>query len=202
MCRIFRDRNAMSPVTHLLAGWTAANATPLSRRERFLITIAGVVPDVDGLGMIADFVTRNSAHPLEWWGRFHHVVAHNIGFALLVALATFGLSRRRWVAAALALLSFHLHLLGDLLGARGPEGYQWPIPYLKPFSNAWELTWKGQWALNAWPNFLITGGLILVTFWLAWSRGFSPLEMFSQKVDHAFVETLRQRFGTPKDKRI
>jgi hypothetical protein len=46
--------------------------------------------------------------------------------------------------------------IGDLVGSRGPAGYQWPIPYLLPFSNSWHWTWKGQWALNAWPNILIT----------------------------------------------
>jgi len=33
-------------------------------------------------------------------------------------------------------------------------------------------------------------------FYLAWKRGYSPLEMVSGKVDEAFVETLRKRFGT------
>ena len=187
----------MSPATHLLIGWTVANTTTLNRRERALVTLAGVIPDVDGLGLVADFLTRNSAHPLNWWGRFHHILAHNLGFALGVAVAAFLLSTRRWVAASLAFLSFHLHLFGDLIGARGPEGYQWPIPYLSPFSDAWDLAWEGQWALNAWPNFVITGVLLVLTFFLAWRRGFSPLELVSAGADRAFVQTLRQRFGIP-----
>jgi hypothetical protein len=36
--------------------------------------------------------------------------------------------------------------------------------------------------------------LLLITFWLAWRRGFSPLEMVSEKMDAAFVGTLRRRF--------
>ncbi len=191
----------MNPVTHLLVGWSVANSAPLNRRERALVTIAGIIPDVDGLGIVADFLTRNSEHPLEWWGRFHHVLGHNLGFALVVAVATFFASTRRWIAASLAFLSFHLHLLGDLLGARGPEGYQWPIPYLLPFSNAWQLTWQGQWALNAWPNFLITGLLMILTFYLAWKRSFSPLEIVSVRADQAFVAALRQRFGNPGSNR-
>jgi hypothetical protein len=91
-------------------------------------------------------------------------------------------------------MSFHLHLMADLLGARGPDGDQWPIPYLLPFSNQWQLTWSGQWALNAWPNFAITGTLIAVTIWLARRRGFSPLELFSRRADAVFVSTLRRRF--------
>jgi len=106
-------------------------------------------------------------------------------------------SRRRFTAAALALLSFHLHLFGDLLGSRGPDGYQWPIPYLLPFSDAWQLAWDGQWALNAWPNVAITIALLGLTLYWAWKRGFSPMEIVSRTLDQAVVVALRRRFGTP-----
>lgn len=89
---------------------------------------------------------------------------------------------------------FHLHLFEDVIGARGPDGYQWPIPYLSPFSHAADITWSHQWALNAWPNFAITVALVVVALCLAWSRGFSPLEMISRRADRAFVQTLRARF--------
>lgn len=187
----------MNPVTHLLVGWTVANAASLDRRERAVVTLAGVIPDVDGLGVVADFFARSSDNPLNWGGNYHHILAHNVGFALCVGVAAFLLSARRWVTALLSLLSFHLHLLGDLVGARGPEGYPWPIPYLLPFSDSWQITWEGQWALNAWPNFLITGVLMVATFYLAWKRRFSPLEMLSVRADRAFVQVLRQRFGNP-----
>jgi hypothetical protein len=65
---------------------------------------------------------------------------------------------------------------------------------LKPFSSALELTWNGQWTLNSWPNVVITVALLLATLWLAWRRGFSPLEMISEKADAVFVAALRQRF--------
>jgi inner membrane protein len=94
----------------------------------------------------------------------------------------------------LALVSFHIHLLEDVLGSRGPEGYQWPIPYLAPFSPVLQLTWHGQWGLNAWQNVLITIVLLLITLWLAWRRGFSPLEMVSTRADVALIASLRRRF--------
>lgn len=188
----------MNPVTHLLVGWTVANTTTLTQRERALVTMAGVIPDGDGLGMVADFLTGDSPQPLELWGKFHHVLAHNLGFGLGVGVAAFALSTRRWVTASLALLSFHLHLLGDVVGARGPDGDQWPIPYLSPFSQRWQWAWDGQWALNAWPNFVITGALLLVAFYLAWRRAVSPLEMVSSRANQAFVKTLRDRFGCPQ----
>lgn len=189
----------MSPVTHFLTGWVLANTASLNRRERGLVTLAGVVPDIDGLGAIAEVLTRHSRHPLEWFSTYHHAL-HTLAFSLVVAGASFVAARQRWKVAVLTCLSFHLHLLEDLLGARGPDGYQWPIPYLMPFSHAGTWTWNGQWALNAWPNFLITGVLLLAMFYLAWGRGYSPLEMVSGKADSAFVGALRNRFSLPGDK--
>jgi inner membrane protein len=188
----------MSPITHLLVGWAVANTASLDPKERAWITIAAVVPDVDGLGAVAEVLTRNSDEPLEWWSRYHHVLGHNIGFALVVAAIVWLLSTRRWLTAALAFSSFHLHLLGDIVGGRGPDGYQWPIPYLLPFSDRWHVTWEGQWALNAWPNFVVTAIFLGLTFHLAWRRGFSPLEMISPSANSALVRTLRQRFGHPQ----
>jgi inner membrane protein len=183
----------MSPVTHFLTGWVLANTASLNRKERALVAFAGVIPDIDGFGAAADLLTRHSEHPLDWFARYHHSL-HNLGFALLVAVTAYALADQRAKVAALAFLSFHLHLLEDVLGARGPDGFQWPISYLMPFSRALQLSWHGQWALNAWPNFAITLALLLITFYLAWQRAYSPLEMISSRADAAFVETLRKRF--------
>jgi len=190
----------MSPVTHFLTGWALANTSLLNKRERALVTLAGVAPDVDGLGAIPEVLTRNSAHPLLWFSRYHHAM-HNLAFAVVVAVASFLLATRRWKTALLAFLSFHLHLLFDLAGARGPDGYPWPIPYLAPFSKRLNLTWSGQWPLNGWQNFAITLALLVATLALAWKRGYSPLEMLSANADRAVVGALRERFGvsTPKE---
>jgi len=183
----------MSPVTHFLAGWLLANTASLSRRDRALVVVAAVIPDVDGLGAIPELLTRNSAHPLTWFSQYHHSL-HTLAFALAVTLASFLIAQRRWMTALLVFLSFHLHLLGDLLGARGPDGYSWPIPYLKPFSNSVQLSWHGQWALNAWPNVVITSFFAFLTLFLAWRNGFSPLEFVSANANAVLVSALRRRF--------
>ena len=188
----------MSPITHFLAGWTIANSADLNPKERAAVTVAGIIPDIDAAGIIVEKLTLGSDQPLLWWTKYHHILSHNVGFGLFISAVVFVIAKKKWTATGLAVLSFHLHLLGDVIGARGPEGCQWPIPYLLPFSNAWEITWQGQWAINAWPNFVITGILLVVTFYLAWKRGFSFLEMVSTSADKAFVNALRNRFGNPK----
>ena len=185
----------MSPITHFFMGWAVANSAPsLGKRDRALVTWASVVPDLDGLGIIADRLTRNSSHPLNWWGDYHHTLGHNLGFVIVVVAIAAIFATQRVKTTLLVLLSFHLHLLADLAGARGPDGDQWPIPYLLPFSKQLQLTWSGQWALNGWPNFVITGVLIGMMFIFARQRGFSPLEMVSSKADAIFVRALRTRF--------
>lgn len=181
----------MNPITHILTGWCLAEAVPgLTMREKGLVTVAAVAPDFDGLGIVAELATRNSEHPLLWWTEYHHVLGHNLLFAGVAALVA-----RRLLAAVLVFAAVHLHILCDLAGSRGPDDYQWPIPYLWPFSDSPQLAWPGQWYLNAWPNFAVTIALLAATFYLAWRRGYSIVGLVSSRGDAAFVERLRIRFG-------
>ena len=184
----------MNPVSHLLTGWVVANTADLTPRDRALVTLAGVVPDIDGLGIIAEILTEQTAFPLLWYSKYHHVLCHNLGFGLLLAVTAILFGIRRWMTAFLVLVVFHLHLLGDLVGSRGPDGYQWPIPYWTPFSDGWKLIWTGQWELNAWPNVLIAALLLAATIYIARRKGCSPLEMVSKRVDSAFVSILRRQY--------
>jgi len=189
----------MSPVTHFLFGWLVASVDPeLEDRDRALVAIAGVFPDYDGFGAVIDIASRwFSEEPTSLFHTYHHLLGHNIASAIFAILAAAILARRRALTALLVGISFHLHLLCDLMGSKGPDGSQWPIPYLLPFSDAWQLTWKYQWQLNAWPNLLITGICLIITFELARRRGYSPLGMLSKRADRAFVGALRARLGCP-----
>ncbi|OIO71113.1 MAG: metal-dependent hydrolase [Zetaproteobacteria bacterium CG_4_9_14_3_um_filter_49_83] len=187
----------MSPINHILTGWVIANASAsFTCRERIAITLACVIPDLDGLGLIAEFLTKSSDNPLMWWSKYHHVLAHNLLFGLLLALTVYLLFKRNWLIAAFAFFSFHLHLIEDLISGRQSDGHAWTIQYMYPFSNQ-EWLWNGQWELDAWPNFVVVILLLLLTFHLAWKRGYSPLEMISKRVDEAFIVSLRERFGRP-----
>ncbi len=207
----------MSPVTHFFTGWLLASVRSqgkplLTHREKALVVAAAVVPDLDGLGIIPELLTRNSSRPLLWFSQYHHAL-HNLGFALLCALAAFliasapnfalgpvmrgrPISTHPWLTSLLVFVSFHLHLLCDLVGSRGPDGDQWPIPYLQPFSNTLQLTWRHQWALNSWQNLTFTMLLLVATIFIAWKFESSPLELFSPTANRNFVQALRYRFSS------
>lgn len=189
----------MIPPTHFLASWVLANTAPLNKRDRMLVTVAGVIPDIDGFGYpIENWLTINWDQPLLWHQTYHHLLCHNFGFAVFVGAAVLWFSRGNWPTLIMSMLTFHLHLLCDVIGSREIDGYQWPIWYWLPFSKEPEWTWSGQWELSSWPNRLIGVALFLITLVLAWWRGFSPLEMFSQKGDVIFVATLRKWFSRRK----
>jgi membrane-bound metal-dependent hydrolase YbcI (DUF457 family) len=141
----------MNPITHLLAGWTLADAGTREARDRALIAWSGVAADLDGLSLIPDFANRLlNRPPTDFYFQYHHALTHGLPAAALCALLVFAAARRRLRTALLAFASFHLHLLCDLAGSRGPdEADIWPIAYLQPFSERLTFAWKGQWALNA-----------------------------------------------------
>jgi inner membrane protein len=186
----------MNPVTHLLISWLFAEIPrSLSRKDKAAIIVVGVLPDIDGIGAIAEHFTRDKADPLLWFAQYHHML-HNVSFGLEVAAIASLFARRRLLVGSLGFLAFNVHIVCDVIGSRGPDGYQWPILYLFPFSRTPELTWYGQWPLNSWPNFAITLLTILAALWLARERGYSVVMLFSQKADAAIVETIRRRFPT------
>src|SRR5207237_1211525 len=127
-------RGRVSPITHALASWLLGEAPRATmRRERVLVTIAGVIPDVDGLGAVPDLATRllHLSQQTDYYERFHRDL-HTAAFAAVVTALAAWLAPAggRARTAALACVAFHLHLLCDAAGSRGPDGSQWPIPYL------------------------------------------------------------------------
>lgn len=193
----------MSPVTHLLIGWLAAESTSAAtfgRRERALIALSGIAPDLDGLGIVPELLTRNSDHPLPWFTEWHHILCHNILAAgVCVGLVALLAKRSRGLAAGLAGVAFLLHLVCDVAGSRGPDGNQWPVPVLLPF-DGWGWIWAGQWRLDSWQNLLITGAALVAVGVLARRRGRTPVEILSPRADAKVVAALRRErpaSGTP-----
>ena len=161
------------------------------------MALSCLVPDLDGVGILADMVNENRGIISDYYGEYHHFLGHGLIPSLAFAGLAFCLSQRRWKTAGLALAGFHLHILGDVVGSRGPDGYDWPVSYLSPLTDGLLLRWEGQWALNAWPNVALTAVLLAWTVRVAWMHGRSPLGYLSKKADAAFVEALRARFGDP-----
>ncbi|HZI33507.1 MAG TPA: metal-dependent hydrolase [Candidatus Binatia bacterium] len=188
----------MAPLTHFLGSWLVASAAADNPRDRTLITLAGVLPDADGLGIVVDMahnLTSGKEPTFHYYQQYHHLLLHGWPGAILVSFILTGFARKKWRVLIWCLVAYHLHLLCDLLGSRGPDvGDLWPICYSEPLFRHPIWFWKGQWKLDGWQNQTITLALFGVAIWVAVKRGYSFVEVFSERADKAFVQVLRKWF--------
>lgn len=206
----------MSPITHGLLSWIVADLLlkpagptlpmsdiPKRTRQRDLlgISLAGVLADIDGIGILVDSYNSLMGHPAtDYYTCGHHVVLHGIfGCLVMAAVAWLVSSTRSIQIFVLGLASAHLHLLCDLLGSRGAGSDEiWPIVYGGPWSRWGEFQWSGQWRLDSWQNVCITIACLAWCFYKTWKRECSPLELISSKAHEALYSTLISRFGEPQ----
>src|SRR5258706_7795611 len=101
----------MSPITHFLASWAIAESCTQDSRERRWICIAGLAPDIDGLGLAVDVANGLLGRGVsQWYAVYHHFLFHGLFGALVVVAMARLAGVRRWQGWLLVFLSFHLHL--------------------------------------------------------------------------------------------
>jgi hypothetical protein len=170
----------VNPIVHAELSWLGAQKLG-TRRDRLLVTLGGVLPDLDGLTLLGGE---------DLYGQWHHVLTHGFASALVISAALAAFADRKRAVFGLALAAFHLHLLCDLAGS-GPG---WPLFYFWPFSRAQQF-WDGQWDLASWQNSLIGLGATLAVLACAKPFGRTMVELFSPGADAKVVAAIRKRFG-------
>ena len=169
----------MNLIVHTELSWLVAQALQ-RRRDRVVVTLAGLAPDLDALSLLGG---------VRAYGTWHHVLTHGYLAALSVTLLAALAARDRLKAAAFAALAFHLHLLCDLAGS-GPG---WPLVYLWPTSRQ-EWFWSGQWNLASWQNALVALLASLTCLAMALPLRRTGVELFSTRADRALVRAMWLRF--------
>lgn len=183
----------MSPLTHLFGSWIIATKATDNPRDCRLVALAGILPDADGLGLVLDLANsalgRKATHFYE---HYHHYLLHGAFGAVVLTLALTCFARRRGRVAMLSLIVFHLHLLCDYVGSRGPSPEDlWAIFYFGPFDKDPMWVWKGQWRLDGWQNKLVFLGVFVWSIKLALARGHSVVGVFNRRADAVVVGVLR-----------
>ena len=168
----------MQVQTHLMSGWCVASWSDLDARERFFAMIAASAADVDGLGIIVSY---------DAYAAYHHVLAHNLPFGVVVSALLAAYSTHRKKAFWLYLGLFHLHLILDYFGS-GPG---WGIDYFWPFSR-WKIINPYAWEFASWQNFCAAAFFLLWTIIIAFRAGRTPLEFPMPELDRKIVRRLRR----------
>ncbi len=171
----------MHPQTHLAASWLVGVALP-ERRDRRLVAWAGVLPDIDGASLLWG---------VEAYGRWHHVLAHNLLAGVVAGTAVAAVARDRVKTAVLALVAFHLHLAFDLVGS----GVGWTVSYLYPLSGGvFGVTWG--WELRSWQNLVATLLFFGLSLGTAVAKRRSFVESFMPGVvDGAFCDLVARTWA-------
>ena len=69
----------MSPLMHFVGSWLVAVATTNNPRDRTLVTLAGVLPDADGLGIVVDVAGSlifGKESTFSYYQTYHHSLLH------------------------------------------------------------------------------------------------------------------------------
>ena len=176
-----RPGGAIQVPIHLAISWLIGHRLP-ERRDRCLVTWAGVAPDLDALSLLGGAGA---------YSEYHHVLTHGVVAAVAVAAIATTFARQRVKVLLLSLLAFHVHLICDLLGS----GRDWPIVYFYPFSRHEFYTPYG-WPLASPQNGLVWLAAVTLTVWVGITRGRTFAETFlPARADAAVVKVLRDNFS-------
>jgi hypothetical protein len=170
---------------HLFISWHLARQISPDVKVRRWVGWAGVLPDLDGLGLLVDRATGRTNLYEDW----HHLLGHNFLAAILLAVLAASFCRSA-KAGAWAWVSFHLHMAADLISGRGPDGSTWPLFYGWPLTRR-EWQWDGQWRLDAWPNTAVFLALLAWALAATYRSGRSPLELISTRLDQKVIGAFR-----------
>lgn len=166
---------------HLAISWLIGHRLP-QRRDRRLVTWAGVVPDLDALSLLGGAAA---------YSEYHHVVTHGLVAAVVVTALSTAFARERVKVLLLSLLAFHVHLLCDWLGS----GRDWPIVYFYPFSRHEYYTPYG-WPLASPQNAIVWLAAVALTVWIGITHGRTFAEAFlPARADAAVVKSLRDIYA-------
>ncbi|MCJ8347668.1 metal-dependent hydrolase [bacterium] len=170
--------------THFLLSWLIADSkNNRTNQELFCITFCGVAPDLDGLGILQS---------VEAYHHWHHTFGHSFLTAFFVFMLSYFLFRKVELAA-LCTISFVGHLICDYLGSAGSDGYIWPIYFLWPFSKEAFIN-PYQWPLMSSTNLLVTVISLFIVIKRASKKNYSPIRMFSRKIDVQVVAVFKRWF--------
>ncbi|MCE2595628.1 metal-dependent hydrolase [Motilimonas cestriensis] len=175
----------MSPGTHLLFSWLSTAEILKNRRERAIVSISGIAPDIDGIGIVIDEISGTT----DLYFQYHHYLGHSFFSALIISVLAMLIAKTQKCAVfVLSFILVHIHILFDVIGSKSADGYQWPIYYLYPLNAEFFITWDGQWELNAWQNQVVMLCLLAGCGYYAVTKKITFLEVFSSRVNDEFFK--------------
>ncbi len=191
----------MQGPSHLIISWFAAEAAGLkSPRDRRIVALSGLAPDIDVLAYLGGIVYFGFDKELAFehvWQVVHHRYTHGLGFVLLTGFIAFMVAsrgtrpgepayRKAGGVAVLSMTMSMVHVFCDVVGG-GPT---WPVYPLWPVSDfSWAVNWS--WTLADWPNTVILFSCLAGMMLYAKLSGCSPMESINYNLDRWFLTIIQ-----------
>jgi inner membrane protein len=168
----------MQVFAHAGIGWILAEAGRGDRRFRQAVFLAAVIPDIDGLSLLAG---------LEAYSTYHDRITHSVPFAVLVSLigAAF-CHRHRAKVVVFTQLAFFSHILGDYFLSG------WPIALWFPFGRTEIMSAHALW-LGHPVNHVLNAVSVACMIWMGWRFKRTPFEVVSASLDQRVCNLLFRR---------
>jgi len=163
---------------HVGLGWGLAHVTQGNRCFRTAVVLASVIPDIDSISFLFG---------IDTYIKYHHVLAHNFLFFLVVSfLAVYFCKEMKLKTFLCTQLACYSHYFGDYFFTR------YPLQYFYPFSNTRFLYPHGVW-LGHILNFVFLGAAaVLVIIIGIWYKR-TPVEIISPELDNRIVNVFFQK---------
>lgn len=183
----------MQGPAHIGIGWVIGVAGGLrSRRDRRIVGLAGLAPDIDILVYPAAWLSYgfDLDRAFALYANVHHRYTHGIAFVVLAAVVAWRMAAgRRGLVALLTALAVVAHVVCDVI-ASGPA---WPVHPLWPWHDwAWSVAWS--WNASDPRNIAVSAAAVIMMLGASWKRGYSPLECFSYRADDWMASVMRGEF--------
>jgi len=164
----------MNPIVHGMLAWIIAVLFVRELRDRRLVVIAGVIPDIDAILLLVNE---------DLFYEYHHTIGHSFVFGIPLALLFCVFAKNKVQVLLGSLGTFSVHLIADYFGSN------WPIPLLYPLSNieftsAGYISYQTMYGVINPLTALVAFALILVIIWV---REQSPFEFLSGALDSKLV---------------
>lgn len=170
-------------VGHGQVGWFLARGARLEAQDRKLVTVAAMLPDLDGLSILGGYGLYYSGH---------HVWLHSVWAALGFALLAATFATRRLVVFGLSLVAVALHVVSDGFGLLACAPL-WPVSNWVFWPND-ERYWVAAIGEVGVPALLIWAQVAL-----ARKEGISILELLPTRAEEWLRIRWRERFGKVRE---
>jgi hypothetical protein len=169
----------MHLLTHVLTGWVAGNVLGQVPKVRALCMGVSLLPGIDGLSLIGG---------IECYQTYHHVIAHNLCFSVVLCSLTACFTTERVKKTVLFIVLYNLHILMDVYGS----GIGWGIAYLYPYSTSMYFS-TYAWEFSGWQNFLALTSVIITTILIALFQNRTPMEFVAPRFNGIILKILKSR---------